>query len=99
VRRQRVWQWGVLPGLRGVLPQRLGERGARALEESEPVRRAEVAAERQLQREGALVVGGLGGEELAEQLLARRGDAVRLAGAEPGAGPAADAGRGEVALE
>ena len=51
----------------------VGERGAAALEELEPGGRVEVAAERELQREGALVVGAVvvGEEELDEQRVAR----------------------------
>ena len=58
----------VAPGL----GEALRELRAPALEEREAVGGAEVAAERELQREGALVVGGLVGEELGEQLLAAR---------------------------
>ena len=61
---------GVAGGVAPRLGQPLRELRAPALEEREPVRGAEVPAERELQREGALVVGGLVGEELDEQLLA-----------------------------
>ena len=60
--------------------QPLGELGAAALEEREAGGGVEVAAERELHREGALVVGALVGEELGEQRPAAVGDAVGLAG-------------------
>ena len=70
---------GAAGGIAAGLGQPLRELGAPALEEGEPVGGAEVAAERELQRERPLVVGGLVGEQLDEQLLAGGGDAVRLA--------------------
>ena len=57
------------------LGEAVGELGAAALEEREARRRVEVAAERELQREDALVVVAVVvGEQLEEQLLAERGD-------------------------
>ena len=58
-----------------------------------------MAAERQLQRERALVVVALVGEEPVEQLLAGGCDAVRLARPEAGARAPADSGRREVATK
>ena len=65
--------------------QAVGELGAAALEEREARGGVEEAAERELQREEALVVAGVvGGEQREELLLAARGDPVGLAGAAPG---------------
>src|SRR5436190_20972933 len=86
-------------GVAARLRQALRELRAPALEERDPCGRSEVAAERELQREGALVVVALVGEELIEELLARRRDAVRLARAQPGTRPPPDARRREIALE
>ena len=76
-------------GLAARSDEPLGELRPAALEEREPVGRVEVAAERELHGERPLVVGGLVGEELGEQLLAR--SAVIAVGL---AGPAARRGAG-----
>ena len=60
----------------------VGEDGATALEELEPRRGLEVTAQHELQREGALVVARVVGEQqFLEARVAVVGDAVRLAGA------------------
>ena len=63
----------------------LGQLGAPALEEHEARRGVEEAAERELEREGALVVADVvSREQRLELLLTDRGDAVGLSGASPG---------------
>ena len=77
----------------------LCELGAPALEKREPADRVEVPAERELQRERPFVVGGLVGEQLAEERDALGRDAVRLADPPAGQRAAPDAGRCEVTVE
>ena len=77
---------------RRALREPLRELGAAAFEERDAIGWAEVPAERELQREGALVVGLVVGEELGEGRPARVGDPVRLAGAAGRGGPGAAGG-------
>ena len=81
------------------LAEPLRELGAAPFEQRDPVVAAQVAAERELQRERALVVGLVVGEEVGERRPPLLGDPVRLAGPAAGAGPAPLAGGGEVAVE
>src|SRR5205807_6045701 len=70
---------------------------APALEDLQPGRRFEMAAEGELEGEGPVLVGagsGLGPEQLVEQGLAGGGDAVGLAGAARAAEGATEAGGG-----
>ena len=78
----------------------VAERGPAALEQREPGVRLEVTAEDELQRERALVVGRVvGQEQLVETRLAAFGDAVRLAPATAGLARAPQPRGREVAVE
>ncbi len=77
----------------------LGELRPAALEKREAGGGVEVTAERELQREGAVVVARLVGEQLGEQGAAAIGDRVGLAGAARRARAPALPGGGEVARE
>src|SRR6478609_424356 len=77
----------------------VGEHGPTALQELEARGRVEMAAQHELERERALVVAGVGEQELLEASVAALGDSVRLAGATARLRGHALAGGGEVAVE